>query len=64
MAFQAAIQAGDVKFIPGHCLVPSCDQHDLSTDYDGGHFIYCDKHNSMMHLDYSVDISKVPGIRS
>jgi hypothetical protein len=62
MAFQAAIAAGEVKFISGHCLVPSCSEKDLGSDYDGGAYIYCEKHNSIMHLDYDVDISKVSGL--
>lgn len=64
MAFVAAIAAGEVKFHPGKCLVPGCKLEEyIGTDYDGGHYIYCSHHNSMMHLDYDVDISKVPGVR-
>jgi hypothetical protein len=62
IAFEAAILAGEVKFTEGKCLVPGCDSGHPGHDFDGGAFIYCEKHNGVMHLDYDVDISGVPGI--
>ena len=62
MAFEAAIAAGEVTFTPGKCLVPGCDAGDPGSDYGGGAFIYCDKHNSIMHLDFNVNTTKVKGL--
>jgi hypothetical protein len=61
MAFVAAIQAGEVKFRKEMCLVPSCNES-VSYDYDGGQYIYCERHNEIMHLDHSVDVSSIPGV--
>ena len=62
IAFEAAIAAGEVKFRKDFCLVPSCPEQ-VSSDYDGGQFTYCDRHNSIMHLDHHVDVSSIPEFR-